>query len=79
MSSTYDTKGSSSRFQLPFPKIDYGKKRFGYWGALIWNKLPEDMRECKSINLCKSKLTACFRASLTPYYNPSLEYFIINT
>ena len=54
--STYDTKGSYSRFQLPFPKTDYGKKRFGYWGALIWNKLPEGTRECKSMNLFKSKL-----------------------
>ena len=40
MRSTYDTKGFSSRCQLPFPKTNYGKKRFIYWGALIWNKLP---------------------------------------
>ena len=56
MRSTYDTKGFSSRFQLPFPKTNYGKKRFGYRGALIWNRLPENMRECKSMNLVKSKL-----------------------
>ena len=56
MRSTYDTKGFSSRCQLPFPKTNYGKKRFVYWGALIWNKLQEDMRECKSMNLFKSKL-----------------------
>ena len=45
MRSTYDTKGFSSRFQLPCPKTNYEK-------------------------------TACFRAPLIPYYNPSLEYFI---
>ena len=34
----------------------YGKKSFGYRGACIWNKLPEDLREPKSMNLFKSKL-----------------------
>ena len=29
----------------------YGEKRFGYSGAFIWNKLLEDLHECKSINL----------------------------
>jgi len=37
-------------------KTNYGKKRFGYRGAFIWNKLPEDLRERKSMNLFKSKL-----------------------
>ena len=56
MRSTYETRGSSSRYQLPLAKTDYGKKRFGYWGAFIWNKLPQDLRVCKSMNLFKSKL-----------------------
>ena len=30
--------------------------RFGYRGAGIWNKLPEDLRESKSMNLFKSKM-----------------------
>ena len=30
--------------------------RFGYRGAGIWNKLPEDSRERKSMNLFKSKM-----------------------
>ena len=54
MRSTYDTRGSSSRFQLPLPKIIYGKKPFCYRGAFIWNKLTEDLLECKSMNLFKS-------------------------
>ena len=29
MRSTYDTRGSSSRFQLPLPKISYGKNLCG--------------------------------------------------
>ena len=56
MRSTCDTRGSTSRFQLPLPKTYYDKKRFGYRGAFIWNKLPEDLRECQSMNLFKSKL-----------------------
>ena len=43
MRSTYDTRGSSSRFQLPLPKTNYGKNSFGYKGQFIWNKLPEDL------------------------------------
>ena len=35
MGSTYDTRGSSSTFQLPLPKT---KKRFGYMGELRLEK-----------------------------------------
>ena len=58
MRSTYDTRGSSSRFQLPLAKTNYGKKRFGYRGPFIWNKLPEDLPGWMqaSMNLYKTKL-----------------------
>ena len=35
MGSTYDTRGSSSTFQLPLPKT---KKRFGYMGEFRLEK-----------------------------------------
>ena len=41
-------------------------KRFGYRGAFIWNKLPKDLRECKSMNLLELELEL-------RYYNPHLE------
>ena len=78
MRSTYDTRGSSSRFQLPLPKTNYGKNSFGYRGQFIWNKLPEDLLgykpQCTYIK--PLNWTAWFSASSIPYYNPSLEYFI---
>ena len=49
-------RASSSRFQFPFPKTNYGKKHFRYRSVFVWNKLPEDLSECKSMNLFKSKL-----------------------
>ena len=49
-------RGSYTRFQLPLTKTNYGKKKIGYRGAFIWKKLTEDLRECKSMNLFKSKL-----------------------
>ena len=48
MRSTYDTRGSSSRFQLPLPKTNYGKNSFGHRGQFISNKLPEDLLGYKS-------------------------------
>ena len=54
----YDTRGSSSRFQLPLPKANYGKKRFGHRGPFIWNKLPKNLPAWMqaSMNLYKTKL-----------------------
>ena len=39
MSPSYDTRNSSSRFQMPLPKTNW-QKRFGYRHALIWDELP---------------------------------------
>ena len=53
----HNTRGSSTKLQLPLPKTNYGKKRFGHRGASIWNKLPEDLRNCKSLSSFKGKLS----------------------
>ena len=43
-------------FNCLFPRPIMAKKRSGYMGAYIWNKLPEDLGGCKAINFFKSKL-----------------------
>ena len=39
MRPSYDTRGSSSRFQMPLPKTNW-QKRFGYRDAFILDELP---------------------------------------
>ena len=41
MRTDYDTRGFSSRFQLPLPKTNYCKKRYVFRGAFtgIWKKI----------------------------------------
>ena len=76
MGSTYDTSGSSSRFQLPLTKT---KKRFGYMGEFcLEKKITREFAWMQvSMNLFKSELELLASpASLIPYYSFRLEYFI---
>ena len=52
----YNLRGSSTKLSLPLPKTNYGKRRFGYKGAYLWNQLPQHMRSCGSIYNFKTKL-----------------------
>ena len=59
----YGLRDSSSKLQLPLPKTNYGKKRLSYKGAYVWNNLPKDLRDSKSLNTFKqrlNKLPLCF-------------------
>ena len=78
MGSTYDTRGSSCRFQLLLTKT---KKGFGYMGEFRLEKKLLTAREFAwmqvSMNLFKSELELLASpASLIPYYSFRLEYFI---
>ena len=76
MGSTYDTRGSSSRFQLPLTKT---KKRFGYMGEFrLEKKITREFAWMQvSMNLFKSELELLASpASLIPYYSFRLEYYI---
>ena len=71
MGSTYDTRGSSSRFQLPLPKT---KKRFGCMGEFRLEK--NYSRICVNASLNELELLASPASLIRPYYNFRLEYFI---
>ena len=67
LQNAYNLRGSSTKLSLPLPKTNYGKRRFSYKGAYLWNRLPEDMRNSESINIFKNKLKRlppCFFDSL---------------
>ena len=71
MGSTYDTRGISSRFQLPLPKT---KKRFGYMGEFRLEK--NYSRICVNASLNELELLASPASLIRPYHNFRLEYFI---
>ena len=67
LQNAYNLRGSFTKLSLPLPKTNYGKRRFSYKGAYLWNRLPEDMRNSESLNIFKNKLKRlppCFFDSL---------------
>ena len=40
-------------FIIPFPQTNFMKNSFSYSGAVLWNSLPCDMREAKSLSQFK--------------------------
>ena len=47
----------SGRFSYPKVK-SFGKKSFAYRGCSLWNGLPQDIRNIKSLNKFKSSVKA---------------------
>ena len=52
----YNTRGNDSSLQLPKIKTEAGKRSFMFQGALIFNKLPKDVRDEHSLIRFKRKL-----------------------
>ena len=47
---------SASKIQIDFKRANYGKFSLQYRGVIIWNSLPNDMKELKSSNAFKKVL-----------------------
>ncbi len=52
----YDLRNTKILTQPKFEKISYGKNTFKYYGSHIWNLLPNNMKECTTIEAFKSLL-----------------------
>ena len=63
-STDYDLRNSLHKLSLPKPRTNYLKRSFSYSGALLWNSLPENVREIKSIRKFKEQ-TYLSRRTLT--------------
>ena len=48
-STDYDLRNSFHKLTLPRPRTNFLKRSFCYSSALLWNSLPENVREIKSI------------------------------
>ena len=68
----YSLRDSVNKVIVPFPRTNFMKNSFNYSGAVLWNSLPGDMTEAKSLtqfkrlahlNFCFLKYCTCTRHS----------------
>ena len=62
-STGYDLRDSFHKLSLPRPRTNYLKRSFSYSGALLWNSLPENVREIKSVRKFKEQIKHVFESS----------------
>ena len=43
----YSLRDSVNKPIVPFPRTNYVKNSFSYSGAVLWNRLPGDMRDAR--------------------------------
>ena len=62
-STDYDLRNSFRKLTLPRSRTNYWKRSFSYSDALLWNALPENVREIKSIRKFKEQSKHLFESS----------------
>jgi len=62
-STDYDLRNSSHKLTLPRSRTNYLKRSFSYGGAWLWNSLPENVREIKSIRKLKEQINHLFEST----------------
>ncbi|CAH3185257.1 unnamed protein product [Porites lobata] len=62
-STDYDLRNSFHKLTLPRPRTNYLKRSFSYSGALLWDSLPENVREIKSVRKFKEQINHLFESS----------------
>ena len=58
--SGYVLRDSTNKLHVPLPRTNYLKKSFSYRGATLWNSLPCNLRQEKSLNRFKQLLNFHF-------------------
>ena len=58
--SGYVLRDSTNKLNVPLPKTNYQKRSFSYRGATLWNSLPCNLRQEKSLNRFKQLLNFHF-------------------
>ena len=52
----YVLRDSTNKLNVPLPRTNYLKRSFSYRGATLWNSLPCNLRQKKSLNRLKQLL-----------------------
>ena len=56
--SSYNLRDSENQLALPLPRTNYYRNSFCYRGAVLWNNLPSDVRQAKSLTGFRKLLTS---------------------
>ena len=51
---SYTLRDTTNKLAVPKPHTDYLRKSFSYSGATLWNSLPKELRQAKSLEILKS-------------------------
>ena len=52
----YNLRDSENKLCIPLPRTNYYKNSFSYSGAILWNKLPCNVRQAESLTKFKCLL-----------------------
>ena len=55
-STRYNLRNSENTLFVPKPRTNYGKQSFSYNGAVLWNELPQNIREICSLSQFKREI-----------------------
>ena len=55
---TYNLRNISSSLCLPKPRTNNLKKSFMYDGSFLWNSIPKEIKESKSLSSFRTKIAA---------------------
>ena len=56
----YSLRDSESKINVPLPRTNYYKNSFNYSGAVLWNSLPCEVRQAKSLKQFKQLINGIF-------------------
>ena len=57
----YSLRDTEGKLAIPKPRTNYLKNSFSYDGAILWNSLPIELRQAKSLNLFKTGCSGFFK------------------
>ena len=69
-----ETRGNHLKLRLPRVKTESGRKMFSFQGALIFNKLPEDLSNEMSLPIFNRKCRKFFHGSGLVHF---MEYIFL--
>ena len=55
---SYNLRDSENKLAVPLPRTNYYRYSFCYSGAVLWNNLPTDVRQAKSLTSFRKLLTS---------------------
>ena len=55
---SYNLRDSENKLAVALQRTNYYRNSFCYSGAVLWNNLPTDVRQAKSLNVFRKLLTS---------------------